>query len=128
MGGYLLDFSDRYKKIKVPTQFPRKTRQFSASTDLKASEWRTIAIVAFVTLNEVFDVEEDDHSAKAKKISEFRFFWLMTVKFESRPSQQLGLALLVMHHWHLDIFCCRDLSSERSYYQRRNILISRLKF
>lgn len=81
MGGYMLDFSDQYKKIKVPTQFPRKTRQISATADLKASEWRTIAIVAFAALNDVFDVEEDDHSAKAKKISDLRFFWLLTVKF-----------------------------------------------
>lgn len=82
MGGYILDFSDRYKGIKVPTQFPRKTRLVSASADLKASEWRTIAIVAFVTLNEVFDVDDDDDkSAKAKKISDLRFFWLLTVTF-----------------------------------------------
>ena len=96
MGGYLLDFSDRYKKIKVPSQFPRKTRHFSASADLKASEWRTIAIAAFVTLNEVFDVEEDDNSAKAKTISEHRFFWLLMVRFgiQAKSSAWLGLYVI----------------------------------
>ena len=86
----MLDFSDRYNKIKVPRQFPRKTRQISASADLKASEWRTIAIVAFVALNEVFDVDEDDNSAKSKKISELRFFWLLMVGDQTKSS--IGMA------------------------------------
>ena len=87
----MMDFSDRYKKIKVPRQFPRNTRQISATADLKASEWRTIAIVAFVALNEVFDVEEDDHSARAKKLSDLRYFWLLMVCIQTKSLAWLGL-------------------------------------
>ena len=79
MSSFMMDFSDRYQKIKVPSEFPRSTRPLFAAGDLKASEWRNIAIIGFVVLNEVFDDVLDDNSAKAKKIRDLRFFWLLTV-------------------------------------------------
>ena len=52
----------------------------TASPDLKASEWRTIGIVAFVLLNEVFDVEFPERNlAKSRMLSKLRYFWLLTV-------------------------------------------------
>ena len=82
MSSFMLDFSDRYQRIKVPSEFPRGTRALCAAGDLKASEWRIIAIIAFVALNDVFDQDDilDDNSAKSQKIRDLRFFWLLTVK------------------------------------------------
>ena len=80
MGNRIVDFSDRYQRIKVPSEFPRACRMLTASPDLKASEWRTIGIVAFVLLNEVFDVEFPERNlAKSRMLSKLRYFWLLTV-------------------------------------------------
>ena len=78
MGNRMVDFSDRYQRIKVPREFPRATRMLTASPDLKASEWRTIGILAFVLLNEVFDVDTERNLAKSRMLSKLRFFWLLT--------------------------------------------------
>ena len=52
----------------------------TASPDLKASEWRTIAVIGFVLLNEVFDVEFPERNpAKSRALSKLRYFWLLTV-------------------------------------------------
>ena len=38
MGNRVLDLSDRYQRIKVPSEFPRATRMLTASPDLKARD------------------------------------------------------------------------------------------
>ena len=69
MQHYLDMFSEGYQKIKVPREFPRKTRCPNPAV-LKASEWRTIAIAGFVLFAEVF--------RDAKQASN-RYFWLLQV-------------------------------------------------
>ena len=89
MGNRVVDFSDRYQRIKVPAEFPRATRMLTASPDLKASEWRTIGIVAFVLLNEVFSVEFPERNlAKSRTLSKLRFFWLLTVSTTKKCSAE----------------------------------------
>ena len=82
MSSFMMEFSDRYQRIKVPTEFPRATRALTAAGDLKASEWRIIAIIGFVVLNDVFELDEgaNENSAKSRKILQLRFFWLLMVK------------------------------------------------
>ena len=69
MQRYLDMFSEGYQKIKVPREFPRKTRCPNPAV-LKASEWRTIAISGFVLFAEVF--------SNPRQASN-RYFWLLQV-------------------------------------------------
>ena len=62
-------FSEGYQKIKIPTEFPRKTRYPNPAV-LKASEWRTISVAGFVHLATVF---RDPRQARK------RYFWLLQV-------------------------------------------------
>ena len=69
MQRYLDMFSEGYQKIKVPSEFPRRTRHPHPAV-LKASEWRTISIAAFVLFAKVFG--DSKHAPK-------RYFWLLQV-------------------------------------------------
>ena len=75
MSSYVRDLSDAYEAVRVPSEFPRKTRAITAATDLKASEWRTLVIAAFVLFNDIFDTDQ----ARLRHISDLRTFWLLTV-------------------------------------------------
>lgn len=70
MSRFVTSFSDVYESLRVPTEFPRKTRMANATPDFKSSEWRTIAIVGFVAMDEIFDSD---------KVTHLRFLWLLTV-------------------------------------------------
>ena len=62
-------FSEGYQKIKVPSEFPRKTR-CPNPTVLKASEWRTISVAGFVHFANIF---------RDRKQARKRYFWLLQV-------------------------------------------------
>ena len=64
-------FAEGYQKIKVPSEFPRKTR-FPNPSVLKASEWRTIALAGFVDFARVFNTPRQATQ---------RYFWLLQVLF-----------------------------------------------
>ena len=69
MRRYLDMFSEGFQIIKVPSEFPRKTRCPNPAV-LKASEWRTISIVGFVLFAKVFS---------DARMAPFRYFWLLQV-------------------------------------------------
>ena len=74
MKDYLDLFCTKFCKIKVPTEFPRKTR-WADPKSLKASEWRTIALLGFVLFASVFgDVDSGD-----RRMARLRYFWLLQV-------------------------------------------------
>ena len=70
MSRYVASFSDLYEAVRVPTEFPRKTRMVNATPDLKSSEWRTIALIGFAAMDEIFDSD---------RVTHLRFLWLLTV-------------------------------------------------
>ena len=70
MKRYLTKFSHVFETMKVPTEFPRKTR--IPLDNLKASEFRTIALAGFVLFSNVFDGPRD-------RVIRMRRFWLLQV-------------------------------------------------
>ena len=74
MASYLDMFCTQFCKIKVPTEFPRKTRWVDPK-GMKASEWRTVALAGFVVFASVFG----DTSVRDRRIARLRYFWLLQV-------------------------------------------------
>ena len=70
MKSYFTSFSHGFEGIRLPTEFPRKARIPIGS--LKASEYRTIALIGFVLLGNIFDATRD-------RIVKLRRFWLIQV-------------------------------------------------
>ena len=70
MKRYLTRFSHGFENIRVPTEFPRKTR--NPVGKLKASEYRTIGITGFVLFGDVFD-------GTRERVVRLRRFWLIQV-------------------------------------------------
>ena len=70
MKRYFTRFSHGFEAMRVPTEFPRKTR--SPIGSLKASEYRTIAIAGFILFGDVFRGNRD-------RIVRLRRFWLIQV-------------------------------------------------
>ena len=70
MKKYLRYFSDAYESILTPTEFPRKCRPINEK--FKASEYRTIGLIAFVLFGKLF-------AQGNGKILKFRFHWLLQV-------------------------------------------------
>ena len=70
MKSYFTRFSNGFESIRLPTEFPRKTR--TPIGNLKASEYRTIALIGFVLFGEIFDGNRD-------RIVRLRRFWLIQV-------------------------------------------------
>ena len=70
MTRYMSLFCHGFEAIRVPTEFPRKTR--APIGNLKASEYRTIAIVGFVLFGDIFDSNRED-------IIKMRRLWLLQV-------------------------------------------------
>ena len=70
MKKYFTHFSDGFEAMRVPTEFPRKTRTPMGS--LKASEYRTVAVAGFVLFGDVFEGNRD-------RIVRLRRFWLLQV-------------------------------------------------
>ena len=70
MKRYLEPFSHDFEAMTLPSEFPRKAR--APLNNLKASEYRTIALIGFVLLSEVFCGRRD-------RIVQLRRFWLIQV-------------------------------------------------
>ena len=70
MTSYLTRFSHQFEEMRVPSEFPRKTRTILGN--LKASEYRTIAIAGFVLFGNLFDGAKEH-------ITKLRRFWLIQV-------------------------------------------------
>ena len=76
MKQYAKLFCHGFEQIRVPTEFPRKTR--APIGNLKASEYRTIAIAGFILFGEIFDRNRGE-------VSKMRRLWLLQVWFEMNP-------------------------------------------
>ena len=70
MSRFVTSFSDVYESVRVPTEFPRKTRMANTTPDFKSSEWRNIALIGFVAMGDIFDSEN---------VTRLRLLWLLTV-------------------------------------------------
>ena len=77
-------FSHGFEEISLPTEFPRRTRTPIGS--LKASEYRTIALVGFVLFGNLFDGTRD-------RIVRLRRFWLIQVYIKLMFSSCVNLKL-----------------------------------
>ena len=72
MKRYLTLFCHGFEAMRVPTEFPRKTR--APIGNLKASEYRTIAVAGFVLFGDIFDGSRD-------QVLQMRRLWLLQVTF-----------------------------------------------
>ena len=70
MERFLKHFCHDFEVMTLPSEFPRKAR--TPINNLKASEYRTIALVAFVLFSEVF-------AGRRERIVQLRRFWLIQV-------------------------------------------------
>ena len=66
----LAKFSEAYENVRLPREFPRKTRTINLA-DFKANEYRTLATVVFPLFFTLFDDDDDD-------IRRLRTYWLLT--------------------------------------------------
>ena len=108
MKDYLDLFCTKFCQVKVPTEFPRKTR-WADPQGLKASEWRTIALAGFVLFGSVFGNTDRSN----RRIARLRYFWLLQVYLSHLTWVILSVSAIIFH--------CRVSPFEPMSFLRANL-------